>query len=199
MKTTRSQQKLHDSKRRKCEQDAEHVELDIVCPIHLEVMETEVTFPCGHYICAGCWKNQDMCPKCRAHIPMNWTPSCNMGLRVKLGRVFRTAKCGEGPFKLKALRQHRKTCMSCMNVQMNEKNEEIRAYAHHIENIERDAETSMETIRLLREHVFNLSRIPPWLREFNHESHHTNHSNSHYIAPTPPRSPSSSEDGSTRV
>ena len=52
------------------------VEFDLQCPIGLETIENEVTFPCGHYICAGCWNKtlQQSCPICRAPIPLGFRP-----------------------------------------------------------------------------------------------------------------------------
>ena len=129
----------------------EELEEDVICPIGLEIMESEVTYPCGHSMCEDCWRKQTKCPQCRAETDANWTPEPNLSLRGKIEKVHRTADCGRGPFHLGELLNHRKVCIECKDVQLGQKNKEIDAYVRNMEKMERRADHQTEIVHVLRD------------------------------------------------
>lgn len=124
---------------------------DVTCPIGLELIENEVTLPCGHYMCCLCWEKsgKSRCPICRFTVESNWMPRANRELRVKLRQVTRQARCGKY-FKLAELQSHRTYCTECIVGKLGDVIKEKNALERHILALERKIADANETIQALR-------------------------------------------------
>lgn len=109
---------------------------DLTCPIGLATLETEVTFPCGHYVCGSCWGSTvaRQCPLCRAAVPIGWKPKANQGLRRAINNAERTARCGK-KLKLSALRIHRRSCIACVKAELAEQRAETEALTTRVNTL----------------------------------------------------------------
>jgi len=125
--------------------------LDLTCPIGLDLIEDEVTLPCGHYMCQVCWEKsgKNRCPICRLNVDLTWVPTPNKVLRKKLCTIKRKARCGQS-FTLTALRLHQSECRECILGKLRDTVMENFALERRILILERkvvDANTMIQMMR----------------------------------------------------
>jgi hypothetical protein len=125
-------------------------DFDLTCPIGAGMLEDEITFPCGHYVCVACWKKvlNQQCPICRTPIPLGWKPRANRSLRHAINNVDRKTKCGL-IFKLKEARFHRETCVECLKKDLDEKTTELNTWVNHSRTLQHSLDDAKEINNLL--------------------------------------------------